>query len=58
MDPTTTCETREGATMMYFTARCDILPGKEEELDHFLSERSKTFWLAQCASGAAAAERC
>ena len=33
--------------MMYFTARCDILPGKEEELDRFLSERSKTFWLAQ-----------
>ena len=33
--------------MLYFTARCDILPGKEEELDRFLAERSKAFWLAQ-----------
>jgi len=33
--------------MMYFTAHCDFLPGKEEELDRLLSERVKTFWLAQ-----------
>lgn len=32
---------------MYFTVRCDIVPGKEEELDQFLAEKAKTFWLAQ-----------
>lgn len=32
---------------MYFVVRCDILPGKEEELDRFLSERAREFWLRQ-----------
>lgn len=32
---------------MYFTVRCDILPGKEEELDRFLTEKAKKFWLSQ-----------
>ena len=32
---------------MYFTVRCDILPGKEEELDRLLGGPSRTFWLAQ-----------
>lgn len=32
---------------MYFTVRCDILPGKEEELDRFLAEKAKKFWLSQ-----------
>ncbi|MCL4535930.1 MAG: hypothetical protein M1370_12320 [Bacteroidetes bacterium] len=33
--------------MVYFTVRCDSLPGKEEELDHLLTERAKNFWLSQ-----------
>mgnify|MGYP005834546619 CR=1 FL=1 len=33
--------------MMYFTVRCDILPGKEDELDRFLNERAKSFWISQ-----------
>lgn len=33
--------------MMYLTVRCDILPGKEEELDRFLTEKATKFWLAQ-----------
>lgn len=32
---------------MYFTVRCDILPGKEQELDNFLTERATKFWLSQ-----------
>ncbi|MBI2883053.1 MAG: hypothetical protein HYY11_03975 [Candidatus Methylomirabilis oxyfera] len=32
---------------MYLTVRCDILPGKEQELDNFLTERAKKFWLSQ-----------
>ncbi len=32
---------------MYFTVRCDILPGKEEELDRFLTEKATKFWLSQ-----------
>lgn len=32
---------------MYFTVRCDILPGKEQELDNFLAEKAKKFWLSQ-----------
>jgi len=32
---------------MYFTVRCDILPGKEEDLDRFLAERARPFWLSQ-----------
>jgi hypothetical protein len=32
---------------MYFTVRCDIVPGKEEDLDRFLAEKAKAFWLAQ-----------
>jgi len=34
--------------MMYFTVRCDILPGRsEEELDRFLADKVQTFWLSQ-----------
>jgi len=33
--------------MMYYTARCDIAPGKEEALDRFLAEKVKAFWLSQ-----------
>jgi quinol monooxygenase YgiN len=37
----------EGSTMMYYTVRCDVAPGKEEELDRFLTEKAKAFWLEQ-----------
>ncbi len=37
----------KGGGKMYFTVRCDILPGKEEELDRFLAEKAKKFWLSQ-----------
>jgi antibiotic biosynthesis monooxygenase (ABM) superfamily enzyme len=33
--------------MMHFTVRCDIAPGQEEALDHFLAEKVKAFWLSQ-----------
>jgi hypothetical protein len=33
--------------MIQYTVRCDIVPGKEEDLDQFLSERCKSFWLNQ-----------
>ena len=32
---------------MFFSVRCDILPGKEDELDRFLAEKAQAFWLAQ-----------
>jgi hypothetical protein len=31
---------------MFYTVRCDIAPGKEEEMDR-LMERAKAFWMAQ-----------
>jgi len=33
--------------VIYFTIRCDFVPGKEEELDRFLVEKAKPFWLSQ-----------
>jgi quinol monooxygenase YgiN len=38
---------REERAMMYYTVRCDVAPGKEEELDRFLADRAKAFWLEQ-----------
>ncbi|MBI2911238.1 MAG: hypothetical protein HYY05_03785 [Chloroflexi bacterium] len=33
--------------MVHYTVRCDPLPGKEDELDRFLRDRAKTFWLSK-----------
>ncbi|MBI4312319.1 MAG: hypothetical protein HY681_11130 [Chloroflexi bacterium] len=33
--------------MVYFTVRCDPLPGKEEEFDGFLADKAKKFWTGQ-----------
>lgn len=33
--------------MVYFTVRCEPVPGKGVELDEFLSTKSKSFWLSQ-----------
>jgi hypothetical protein len=32
---------------MYYTVRCDIAPGKEQEMDRLLMERMQAFWMAQ-----------
>ena len=34
-------------TVYCFSVRCHILPGKEDELDSLLAEKSKGFWLSQ-----------
>jgi len=33
--------------MVYFNIHCDPLPGKEEDLDNFLTNSSKSFWMSQ-----------
>ncbi len=33
--------------MVYFTIRGDPVPGKEDELDRFLSNDKKSFWMGQ-----------
>ncbi len=33
--------------MVYFSIRCDPLPGKEEELDTLLRNKAKAFWTGQ-----------
>ncbi|MBI4307334.1 MAG: hypothetical protein HY684_00815 [Chloroflexi bacterium] len=33
--------------MVYFTVRCEAVPGKGTNLDQFLATRSKPFWLSQ-----------
>lgn len=32
---------------VYFSVFCDPVPGKEEELDRFIADKSKKFWLGQ-----------
>jgi quinol monooxygenase YgiN len=36
----------EGVRPMYYTVRCDIAPGKQDEMDQ-LMEQMKAFWMAQ-----------
>jgi hypothetical protein len=33
--------------MVYFSVYCDPVPGKEEELDRFIVNKSKKFWSSQ-----------
>ncbi len=33
--------------MVYLTIRCDPLPGREDEFDRLLTQRSKEFWTGQ-----------
>lgn len=33
--------------MVYFTVRADIANGKEDELDRFLRDEARAFWLSQ-----------
>jgi len=33
--------------MVYFTVRCEPVPGKAAELDDFLATKSRAFWLSQ-----------
>lgn len=37
----------ETSQMINFTINCDALPGKEEELDRFVTNTMKTFWTKQ-----------
>lgn len=32
--------------MIHFTIRCNVVPGREEELDQFLEHRAKPLWLS------------
>ncbi|MGD0353050.1 MAG: hypothetical protein ABSB38_06100 [Dehalococcoidia bacterium] len=33
--------------MVYFSVYCDPVPGREEELDRFIANKSKKFWSSQ-----------
>ncbi|HZA25865.1 MAG TPA: hypothetical protein VFA32_25260 [Dehalococcoidia bacterium] len=33
--------------MVHYAVRCDIVPGRSEDLDRLLSENAKEFWLKQ-----------
>ena len=33
--------------MVYFSVYCDPVPGKEDELDRFIVDKSKRFWAGQ-----------
>ena len=33
--------------MVYFSVYCDPVPGKEDELDRFIVDKSKRFWASQ-----------